>query len=215
VEPGWDPFLEDDASLWLIHWNLATNAERATTWYYAFNLLNEPEFSRDALIAALARVAKDKNSRASDASLKADVSCFVRTYVAIKRGPTSTLEETLDCPLTTLGLLDERENKQYRFRVGAKPGLAPAVFCYALLDSWDLRHSGQGTLSFREIVHGEGSPGRVFRLDEDAVLSYLDTLGDITGGRLVFNDTALVRQVARRGEAITGSEILDAYFSAR
>ena len=69
-------------------------------------------------------------------------------------------------------------------------------------------------MSFREIVHGEGSPGRVFRLDEDSVMAYLDGLADLTGGRLRFDDTALVRQVARRGQ-IAGKEILDAYYQSR
>src|SRR5436305_598372 len=32
-EDGWDPYLEDPASLWLIHWKLASNARRCTTWY--------------------------------------------------------------------------------------------------------------------------------------------------------------------------------------
>src|SRR3990172_1273373 len=34
----WDPYLEDTATLWLIHWLLTTAGERATTWYIAFNI---------------------------------------------------------------------------------------------------------------------------------------------------------------------------------
>jgi len=215
LEPGWDPFLEDDSSLWLLHWNLATNPDRATTWYWAFNLINEQEFTRDALINALERYAESVGSRTASSSIRADVSCFLRTYVAIKRGPTSTLEETLDCPLTTLALLSQVGTEdRYRFNNGEKPGLSDAVFCYALLDCWEQRHPGQETLSFREIVHGEGSPGRVFRLDEDAVLAYLDGLADLTGGKLIFNDTAMVRQVARRDQ-LAGKKILNDYYHSR
>ncbi len=88
------------------------------------------------------------------------------------------------------------------------------MFTYALLDSWDRWHPAQETLSFREIVHGEGSPGRVFRLDEDAVLAYLDGLEEKTGGKLIFNDTAMIRQVVRRG-ALTGNEVLSGYYGLR
>lgn len=215
LNPAWDPFLEDDSSLWLLHWNLATNSAKATTWYWAFNDLNEQEFSRDSLAGSLEHFARKTWSQSSIASssLKADVSCFLRTYLAVKRGPTSTLEETLDCPLTTLGLISQvGASDRYRFNNGEKPGLTTAVFCYALLDCWRHRHSGQETLSFREIVHGEASPGRIFRLDEDAVLAYLDELDPLTHGKLVFNDTAMVRQVARRAP-ITGHNILDAYYN--
>ena len=115
---------------------------------------------------------------------------------------TSTPEETLDCPLNVLGLIvpvggSEGKEKRYRFNMRPKPTLPPTVFAYALLEFWDTRHPGQATLSLREVVHGEASPGRVFRLDEDATLTYLDALSGITDGRLAFADTALVRQVAR------------------
>jgi hypothetical protein len=213
---GWDPFLEADGSLWLLHWRLATNSVRATTWYWAFNLMKEQEFTRESLLDGLTRLATAHGwGRVSQASLKADVSCFLRTYSPGKRGPASTAEETLDCPLTSLGLIGvigEGQTQRYRFHNGPKTGLPPAVFCYALLESWDRHHPGQETLSLREIVHGEGGPGRVFRLDDDAVLSYLDTLEALTGGKITFSDTVLTRQV-RRHRPITGTEVLEGYYA--
>lgn len=213
---AWDPYLEADGSLWLLHWRLATNTVRATTWYWAFNRMKEQEFTRDSLLENLMHQAQNNNwSRVAAASLKADISCFLRTYTAGKRGPASTAEETLDCPLTSLGLIStvgEGQHQRYRFQNGPKNGLPAAVFCSALLESWDRHHQGQQTLSLREIVHGEGSPGRIFRLDDDAVLAYLDALEGLTEGRLIFNDTALVRQVVRRND-ITSTELLENYYA--
>ena len=218
IEPGWDTYLQDDATLWLLHWQLATNETRSTTWYWAFNHLREQEFSLLDLEQHLNRWAQD-NSRTpvSSASLTSDISCFLRTYVATRRGPQSTAEETLDCPLTTLGLIselppDREREKRYRFNSGAKHSLTAAIFTYALLDCWDNRHTGQKTLSLREITHGEGSPGRVFRLNEDHVLAFLDRLENQTGGNLALKDDGLIRQVVRSGD-IQGRKILDAYYS--
>ena len=212
-KPAWDPYLEDDGSLWLIHWQLATNPSRATTWYWAYNLLREQEFSRDSLLAGLLRLVETSEwKRISASSLKDDVSCFIRTYVAVKRGPASTIEETLACPLTSLNLIAEVDGTdRYRFNNGPKPGLPAAIFAYALIDAWDRHHPGQETLSLREILHGEGSPGRVFRLDDDAVLAYLDQVHEVTRGRLRFSDTAMIRQVVRL-EPIRPKEVLDAYY---
>ena len=195
-----DPYLERDGSLWLLHWRLATNARRATTWYWAFNVQRETEWTRETLQAHLTQWAEAQGwARLSSASLKADVSCFVRTYVPGRRGPTSTPEETLDCPLATLGLVAEVEgDKRYRFNARPKPTLPPSVFTYALLDFWNHCRAEAATLSLREITYGEGSPGRVFRLDEDGVLFYLDGLESLTGGCLSFADTALIRQAIRR-----------------
>src|SRR5437879_4449899 len=50
---GLDPFLEDPATLWLLHWQIASNRSRATTWFWTFSHFNEPEFAREALASAL------------------------------------------------------------------------------------------------------------------------------------------------------------------
>src|ERR1035441_9345169 len=42
----WDPYLEDPASLWLIHWLLVTNCSRAGTWYIAFTRYPRPDLTR-------------------------------------------------------------------------------------------------------------------------------------------------------------------------
>ncbi len=212
VEPAWDAYLEDDGSLWLLHWLLANNPQRATTWFWAFNILKEQEFSREGINIGLEHVRDEHNYRTADSSLKGDASCFLRTYVPAKRGPTSTSEETLDCPLANLNLILDVGNDRFRFNTGSKSSLADEVFVYALLDFWDSRHPGQETLSLREITYGVGSPGRIFKLDDDAVLGYLDEVSATTGGRLSFSDTVLLRQVVRHS-AIAKKDVLDAYYS--
>jgi hypothetical protein len=43
-ERGFDPFLEDIRTLWLIHWNLSTNIENPLlAWDYLLNHWQEPE----------------------------------------------------------------------------------------------------------------------------------------------------------------------------
>ncbi|MBB6050759.1 DUF4007 family protein [Armatimonas rosea] len=214
---GWDAYLEREATLWLLHWQLVTNPNRATTWHGAFHLFNEPEFTRKSLANFLMRLAEEKNwGRVSPGTVESDVACFIRTYVPVKRGVTSTQEDTLDCPLTELALLqmipgDKDEDHRYRFQTRPKRGLSPAIFAYALASFWEQHYPNQGTLSLREILHGAGSPGRAFRLDEQSVLNYLDALSEATGGALGFEDTALIRQ-AVRVRTVHPLEILERFY---
>lgn len=199
---SWDPYLEDDATLWLLHWRLVTNPEKATTWYVAFHRLREAEFTRGSLADELVRLAAEKKwTKLSRSTIDSDVACFVRTYVPVKRGVTSTLEDTLDCPLTNLDLIQmiqtDEKGDRLRFNSRPKPSLPPAIFAFALAEYWERRAASQNTLSLREIAHGEGSPGRAFRLDDDHVLAYLDMLGKVTKDILKFDDTVNVRQVVR------------------
>lgn len=212
-DTGWDPYLEDDATLWLLHWRLVTNPEKATTWYVAFHGLRESEFTRESLTDELLRLAAERKlGKLSRSTVESDIACFIRTYVPVKRGASSTLEETLDCPLTHLGLIQSDEKgERFRFNARPKPSLPAGIFAFALAEFWEKRPSSQNTLSLREIVHGEGSPGRAFRLDEDNVLGYLDRLGEATDSAMSFEDTALVRQVVRSAK-LKPLEILRGYY---
>ena len=80
-DSGWDPFLEDPGTLWLLHWKLAGHPDRATTWWWVFNHYPSTEFTRQDLQQALeSLVAQNEHSRVTSASLKRDIEVFVRTY---------------------------------------------------------------------------------------------------------------------------------------
>ena len=37
AEAGWDPYLEDTGTIWLLHWQLATNRHRSLIWNLVFS----------------------------------------------------------------------------------------------------------------------------------------------------------------------------------
>lgn len=209
---GYDPYLEDPATLWLLHWKLCGPNSEAFTWSWTFNFWREWEWTRDALTDAVAQAASVRVSKAlSRETFARDVSVLMQTYIGSdERGQNS--EDGLDCPLRDLGLLRRGFDRRLHFAIGPKPSLPLAVFAWSLGQFWNWKHARSETVSAREIVHGEGSPGVVFKLDEEAVFSYLDALADITQGALRFEDTPLVRQVVRQN-AFSGDALLDAHFA--
>src|SRR5947209_9565915 len=79
---GLDPYLEDPATLWVLHWQIASNRGRATTWFWTFNHFHEPEFTREALASALYRWTQTLPGKlVAESSLRRDVEVFLRTYV--------------------------------------------------------------------------------------------------------------------------------------
>ena len=82
-DEGWDPFLEDDATLWLIHWNLASIGTRAATWYWGFNRFHEYAFTRATMVELLIRDLQALGwSDVSHSTITRDVDCFVHTYLS-------------------------------------------------------------------------------------------------------------------------------------
>ena len=194
---GLDPYMEHPSTLWLIHWQLAAREEK-TTWFWAFNHYPAITFDRDSLIKRLDRLAKDRNwSRVANTTIKNDVACFIRTYVARQPLGKTGHDDALESPLTELGLIKAVGKKNgFRFVRGPKTTLGTGVFTYALIDFWS-RYSNAATLSFEAIAHAPGGPGRVFLFDENDVADCLAALDNVTGGTLRWSETAGLKQVVR------------------
>ena len=194
---GLDPYMEHPATLWLIHWQLAAREEK-TTWFWAFSHYPAITFERDTLIKKLDRLAKDRIwLRVANTTIKNDVACFIRTYVARQPSGNAGHDDALESPLTELGLIKSIGKKDgFRFVRGPKTTLGDGVFTYALIDFW-LRYSNAATLSFEAIAHAPGGPGRVFLFDENDVADRLASLDDVTNGALRWSETAGLKQVVR------------------
>ena len=193
---GLDPYMEHPATLWLIHWQLAARADK-TTWFWAFSHYPAITFERDGLVKKLDRLAKDRNwSRVANTTIKNDVACFIRTYVARQPSGKTGHDDALESPLTELGLIKAIGKKDgFRFVRGPKSTLSDGVFTFALIDFWSRYAPNVATLSFEVIAHAPGGPGRVFQFDENDVADRLAALDDVTGGALLWSETAGLKQV--------------------
>lgn len=198
---GLDPYMEHPATLWLIHWQLAAREDK-TTWFWTFSHYPAITFERDGLVKRLGRLAKDRNwSRVANTTIKNDVACFIRTYVARQPSGKTGHDDALESPLTELGLIKAIGKKGgYRFVRGPKAALGLGVFTFSLIDFWSRYASNAATLSFEAIAHAPGGPGRVFQFDENDVADYLIALDDVTGGALRWSETAGLKQVVRNIE---------------
>ena len=197
ADDGWDPYLEDPATLWLLHWRLASRPERATTWWWVFNRYPGVVFTRVALQRGLEALLAQHTSwnRTTSSSLKRDIDVFVRTYAPHRRGKAG-LEDALDCPLAELGLI-RHSNRSQMFQIvrGAHASLPFGIFVYALADYLLDRSSKAPTITLEELAFGEGAPGRVFCLDEPGLIRRLDQMESITAGSIVFDETAGLKQL--------------------
>ncbi len=194
---GLDPFIEKDTSLWLVHAQIAGAPEMATTFFYAFNLLNQTAFSREDLVESLLQVVKAKGVRATSDTIKRDVEVFVRSYVA-RRGDSS--EDAAEPLLAELGLVREVKNSgQLEFVRGPKNSLSDGVFALVLKRFWSRWHPDSPTISVEQASYGVGSPGRIFKLDEDSLVSRMMRIAESTNGLMRWTDTAGLRQVGLQG----------------
>ena len=195
---GLDPYAESPSTAWFVHWQLAGKCHRSTTWYWLFNHVTAPTFTRQELEGPLALYARslDPKHRLSTATISRDLETCLRSYAP--RAASGSPEDFAEPLLGELGLLQEVHKGQYAFRRGPKAALHDGIFTYALIDFWDKTASNQSSLAFEAIAYAEGSPGRVFKLDEESIAQRLISLADFTNGKLAWTDSAGLRQVHRK-----------------
>ncbi len=213
-ERGWDPFLENPASLWFLHWNLLKAPCLATAWAYTFNEFPLGEFTPEQLIEALRDYATGLSGKIADSSLRKDVSCLLRMYVdqESKRGLT---EESIDCPFTSLRLIyGAGDGRRYEFQIGPKDTLPAALVVAACLEFAGIAKNESSAMGISRLAHLVGSPGRVFKLSEAAIAEAIEQIARRRED-LFISDSAGLLQLQYEGNPWTLAEIiLDEYFCA-
>ncbi len=203
-DEGCDPYLERDATVWLVHWLLAGRALRSATWYVVFNFIQSQSFTQKQVVSLISEYAAEAKSSRSESTLNNDVAVCLRCYTSVSSR--SATEDSAEPLLADLGLLAS-SGDGFQFHRGPQYSLPDGVFAFALLDYWRRWEvnvgASQATLSFNSIAHDYGSPGRVFKLDEDSVGERLSKIAEITHNHLQWTDSSGLRQVSRTGKGLT------------
>lgn len=195
---GWDPFLEDEATIWLIHWLIATNPEHATAWYWFFNNFHKPEFTSTEVVSALSTFAKERiDSKFAITSIKQDAAVLLRTYVQSKNSNKTAYEDVLDSPLSLLKLISySQSTKSYQSKLEARDNLPLGIFAYAICDYLKTLNTRQ--VPIEDLIYckdGSIAPGLIFRLTENSLLTKLEQLIQLFPELFAIDQTAGIHQL--------------------
>ena len=212
----WDPFLEDDATLWLIHWLIVSNQSVGTTWRLLFSRFYRPDFTKREVLNFLVAFTEKRGINVKESVIARDVDCFLHTYVTGMTGKKlAALEESFSCPLLELGVIQMTlDGELFRFAIGPKPSLPVSVFGYALDEYFHRTRGARQTMSVQDCLYGADSPGQAFKLDENSIIGYVESLEGMTGSAIGLDETAGLRQIYFRRE-LNRFELLDEHYTGR
>jgi len=131
---GYDPFLEDESTLWLLHYYLVTT--RISSIYHLAFLdfqREKREFDRGQLLSFIKRkcnVPEQKNVY-NENTVKKDIGVFLHNYVT----PTFVKSnEDFSAIFLDLGLINALGSDRYAFNDTEPSHIHPDILLYALLD---------------------------------------------------------------------------------
>ncbi len=220
---GFDPYLEDIRTLWLVHWKIASNArEPLFAWEFLFNRWQHPEISRTEVIAAFLQEATRMDRKLSTVTVEQHFDTFLHTYLPTRSTKGDVREDNLDSPLVELDLIRRAGEKRlansgktewsYIFNRDVKPSVSPELFCYCIRDYWENRSLHEETLSFRDIAVNVGSVGQIFKLPEADIRQRLEAIDSDSKGTLTFHESSANSYLTKMG--MRSEDALAAVFQA-
>ena len=207
-----DPYLEDEATLWIIHWLIVSNPELATGFYWFFNRFAMPCFREPDMRQALTDfAAQELQVRRSASTIKSDSATLLRMYAA--GDGHSSGDDPLDSPLAQLKLIETDPIQGYRSPRTRRPFLPPLALHVALADRF---YTDQQTpaLPVHVLLYGGDdwpAVGAAFRLTEEGLMATLARVLDRYPGYYELRDTAGVHQLYRRQVIEPRKILVEAY----
>lgn len=216
---GHDRYLEDDQTLWLLHWKISTIVENPFfAWELLINRWSERFFTASQVLTLFHAEAERTGRPLSGVSARQHFDVWLHTYVPARSGRG---EEGIDSPLTSLGLVvraGDRESSNGRrepvfgFDLEAKPVISNALFAYCLNDWWSRMYAFEETVPLSSLAFGHASPGRVFRMPETEVLARVTRLANERRAAVELIESAN-QYMVRRVQPSNANQLLNRLFA--
>jgi hypothetical protein len=215
-DTGLDAYLEAPDSWWLLHWMALSPGGLAPVWWSAFHTFGAVRFSSDVLFDHVAaQIAASGWGDPNAATVRKDVLALLRCYAgAAGSRRADKLDDVIDSPFVALGILAQ-EGGDFRFALGPKGGLTPAVAAFACLDY--LSRTGHTSRSqlLGTLAADQGGPGRAFKLTERDLGDLLHRAAEAHPNHLAITSSAGADALVALGEQPLGqvaATVLHAHF---
>jgi len=206
---GYDPFLEDDASLWLLHYQLI-NTGIASTYSIIFNEFRKEKlfFNKDTFVNYLKRIREaEKSLSFNDNTVVDDFNVFVKMYQ--NNESNKDVEDSFSGILSEIELLKTYGNgkdEQYQIENNERDKLPEEVLLFSILDNPNYGDS----IGLNSLEYDNNSPGSIFCLNRSGLVNKISEI--VLGNKqITFTDHAGIKELQFKKKPIAYS-ILDAYY---
>ncbi len=204
---GWDPYLEDINTIWLLHYHLVKTSY-AKIYSDLFNDFRQrqTEFSFDNF----ERFLKLRLQDTSINTIKTDIAVLKNNYIRPIRKKVK-IEDAFSVFLQELGLIENVAGGYYHFNTRKKSSLSNNVLLFTILHNFH----GKVSISFESLLNDSNSPGNVFCLSQEELYTRILEICNSTS-RIVFSEDAGIRELQiDRSLHENIYYILDQYYNGR
>ena len=206
---GKDKYIEDMATLWLLHFHLVFN-QFATLYHTVFcgYQKGHTQFDRDqiATYVKLEMIEANKQSTYNENTVRKDIAVLMQNYALPRKAQSN---EDFSSMLIDLDLIRQTaEGKGYYFNIEGKRKVEKEVFLYALLMLKE--REGDNTLSYDTI---QDEIGLTFCMQDIETIEMLKLLSKDYSQYVSYNDNAGIRIVQFTND-LNKERVLNDYYNA-
>ncbi|MBO9595459.1 MAG: DUF4007 family protein [Niabella sp.] len=215
---GRDLYLEDFATLWLLHYSLL-KTNRFSIASLLFNELRKEriEFTKEQLVNFILRKAREYEANTDNLNtIERDANVLIRMYSKPQKGDHIDIEDDFTGVLIDLDLLKRFKQRDldhklvdwYKIESEERIDLPCEIVLFSILDNYQ----DQQTITFRELLTGLNAPGTVFALNPDGLYNKLNEISEKYNRQVVYTETA-GNEVLQIKKTINKYDILNDYYS--
>lgn len=207
-DKGWDPYLENDASLWLLHYKLI-KTNFASTYNIIFNDLRKErvEFTKENFLAfAKRRVDLQGGAQITENTFRDDFNVFTKMYIRTDE-QLKDKEDAFSGLLADLGIV-KAQGSYYIVENTDKGEIPEEVVLACILDA----HNISTSIDLSSLERERDSVGSVFAMNKSGLSEKSQSIAEKSKGNVVYKEHAGVRelQFKRKVDFFT---VLDKYYA--
>lgn len=206
---GWDPFLEDEATLWLLHYKLSAK-QYSSAYHLIFSELRKirPEFTKNHFVSKV----KEVDAKQSNNIVEKDFSVFTRTYFAKS---SKDKEESFSGLFTDLRLLmevgkDSQDNTLYHINNTKEESIPWQIILFCIIDNDIYGNS----ISFSSLFSDSNGIGNIFAFSQEVLENKLIEISENEKG-IIYKNDAGVKELQFKAAKPKGIEILNKYYNEK
>lgn len=174
---GKDPYLEDEATLWLLHYHLVTR-NLASTYSLIFNELRKEkiEFTKENFLSFVERKAQEIGfSQFNRKTASTDFDVLTKMYIRTNE-QAKDKEDTFSGLLTDLNLIHEEKKSVSVYSISNenRNRLPEEVILYAILDIGGFQNS----VSLNTLFQDSDQAGTVFAITKNSLMEKIESVAN-------------------------------------
>lgn len=208
-ENGRDPYMEDLATLWILHFHLVFNQD-ATLYnlFFCGYQKGHTQFEREQIVTyvKLNMIEANKQNVFNENTVKKDVSVLIQNYALPRKYQSN---EDFSSLLIDLDLIRQNtERKGYYINIDGKRKVAKEIFMYALLVLKE--QEGDNTISYDTV---QDKVGLTFCMQDYETIEILKLLANEYSNYMSYSDNAGIRMI-QFTQNLDKEQVLNDYYEA-